>query len=242
MSAVPSPVDVTEAMAMVHAGLGFLAAADAAGLPCEVQARCLHGFERADAMSTAGRARMLAAFAGARGYCADGDYSAKMWLFHRTRVTKGCAAGHVGWARRAAAHPRVIAALGAAQVSASWARSICDWNDRLPPECREEADEILLGAAGGGVDLWDLARLAGEMYEKSRPEDLADEEPGRVFEDRSVRLQTTFGGAGVLAGDLTPECAAVIGTVLDALSAPAGAEDTRSHEQRYHDALAEAMR
>ncbi len=34
--------------------------------------------------------------------------------------------------------------------------------------------------------------------------------------------QTTFGGAGVLAGDLTPECAAVIGTVLDALSAPAG--------------------
>ena len=35
---------------------------------------------------------------------------------------------------------------------------------------------------------------------------------------------------------------AVIGTVLDALSAPAGAEDIRSHEQRYHDALAEAMR
>ena len=57
-----------------------------------------------------------------------------------------------------------------------------------------------------------------------------------------MRLQATFGGAGVLAGDLTPECAAVIGTVLDALSAPAGAGDTRSHEQRYHDALAEAMR
>ena len=30
--------------------------------------------------------------------------------------------------------------------------------------------------------------------------------------------------------------------MLDALSAPAGAEDTRSHEQRYHDALEEAMR
>jgi hypothetical protein len=34
----------------------------------------------------------------------------------------------------------------------------------------------------------------------------------------------------------------VVATVLDALSAPAGAEDTRSHAQRYHDALAEAMR
>ena len=34
----------------------------------------------------------------------------------------------------------------------------------------------------------------------------------------------------------------MITTVLDALSAPAGAEDTRSHAQRYHDALEEAMR
>ena len=57
-----------------------------------------------------------------------------------------------------------------------------------------------------------------------------------------MRLETTFGGAGVLSGDLTPECAAIVGAVLDALSAPAGAEDTRTHEQRYHDALAEAMR
>jgi hypothetical protein len=33
-----------------------------------------------------------------------------------------------------------------------------------------------------------------------------------------------------------------VGTVLDALSAPAGADDDRTREQRYHDALAEAMR
>ena len=36
--------------------------------------------------------------------------------------------------------------------------------------------------------------------------------------------------------------AAVVDAVLDALSAPAGAEDTRTREQRYHDALQEAMR
>ena len=45
-----------------------------------------------------------------------------------------------------------------------------------------------------------------------------------------------------MTGDLTPECAAVVGAVLGALSAPAGAEDTRTREQRYHDALQEAMR
>src|SRR6185312_7528153 len=43
-------------------------------------------------------------------------------------------------------------------------------------------------------------------------------------------------------GDRPPECAEMVGRVLDALSAPAGAEDTRTREQRYHDALAEAMR
>ena len=46
----------------------------------------------------------------------------------------------------------------------------------------------------------------------------------------------------MIAGDLTPECAALVGAVLDALSAPLGAQDTRTHGQRYHDGLAEAMR
>ena len=63
------------------------------------------------------------------------------------------------------------------------------------------------------------------------------EDPDDGFDDRSVRLETTFDGAGVLHGDLTPECASVVSAVLDALSAPAGAEDTRSQAQRWHDAL-----
>ena len=179
---------------------------------------------------------------GPGGYCQDADYSPLTWLVNRTQVTRGCAAGHVGWSRRAGAHRLVTAALAAAEVSASWARVICGWTDKLPEGCREEADRILLAAARSGLDLRDIAALAAEMVEKSRPQPDPDDDPGRMLEDRSVRLETTIGGAGVLTGDLTPECAAVVTTVLDALSARAGAEDTRSHEQRYHDALAEAMR
>jgi hypothetical protein len=47
-----------------------------------------------------------------------------------------------------------------------------------------------------------------------------------------VRLETTFGGAGVLHGDLTTERAAVVTAVLDALSAPRNAEHDCGHEQR----------
>jgi hypothetical protein len=135
----------------------------------------------------------------------------------------------------------VVAALAAGELSESYGRTICQWTDRLPEDCREAADAILLSAATAGMDLRDLAGLAAEMYERSRS-DLPDEDPARAFEDRAVRLETTFQGAGVLTGDLTPECAAVVGAVLDALSAPAGAEDDRSHAQRYHDGLHEAMR
>ena len=85
------------------------------------------------------------------------------------------------------------------------------------------ADATRMSAAKAGMDLRDLAGLAAEMYERSRP-DLPDEDPARRFEDRAVHLETTFQGAGVLNGDLTPECAAVVGAVLDALGAPAGAE------------------
>jgi hypothetical protein len=160
---------------------------------------------------------------------------------HQTGITRGAAAGHTAWARRAGGHRLVLAALAAGQISESYARALCAWTDKLPEDARETADEILLAAAAAGMGLRDLAELAGEMYQRSRP-DRPDEDPARGFDDRSVRLETTFQGAGVMSGDLTPECAAIVAAVLDALSAPAGSEDDRTHEQRYHDALAEAMR
>ena len=67
--------------------------------------------------------------------------------------------------------------------------------------------------------------------------------PGRDdggFGDRAVWLETTIGGAGRLAGDLTPAGAAALTVVLDALSGKAGPEDTRTLPQRRHDALEEA--
>jgi Domain of unknown function (DUF222) len=183
----------------------------------------------------------LGAFICGQGYAADADYSPRSWLIHRTRVTKGAAAAHTAWVRRSGAHPRVAAVLAEGQMSESYARTACEWSDKLPVDCRDVADAILVAAALAGADLSGLAELAAEMYARSLPDTCGDG-PDTGFEDRSLRVETTFDGAGVISGDLTPECAAVVTAVLESLSAPAVAEDTRTREQRYHDGLQEAMR
>jgi hypothetical protein len=54
--AAPAFASVSEAMDMVHAGLSYLAAADAAQLAAQTQAECLRRLEQSDAISTAARA------------------------------------------------------------------------------------------------------------------------------------------------------------------------------------------
>src|ERR1039457_4011929 len=234
-----TPSSTAQALAMLHASLGYLAACDAAGLATAVQAEALVGLERAEAQHTAARARILSAFTAQDGYQADGHFGARSWLRAVTKVTKHAAAGAAGWARRLAAHPVIAEALAAGQISASWARQICDWTDQLPEDHRADADQILLAAAAGGADLHDLGALAREMIERARTGPDRDEDG---FGERALWLDTTIGGAGRVQGDLTPACTAALSVVLDALSGKAGPEDTRTVLQRRHDGLEEAWR
>jgi Domain of unknown function (DUF222) len=229
VSDTPAFASTREALGMLRTVMGYLSTADAAQMAAGAQAECLLTLEEIDAVNTATRARVLGAFTAARGYSADADYSPRSWLIHRTRITKGAAAGYLAWARRAAAHPRVIAALGEAGVSESYARKICEWSDKLPPDCRDAADAILVAPAEAGAHLDDLVQLAAEMYARSLPDRGGDDDqPDEAFEDRSVRVETTFDGAGVISGDLSPECAAVVTAVLESPSAPAAPPASRN--------------
>jgi Domain of unknown function (DUF222)/HNH endonuclease len=97
----------------------------------------------------------------------------------------------------------------------------------------------LLGAAAGGAELRDLGKLAEEIHRQCAGPD-TDGDDG--FAGRSVALDTTFQGAGKLDGNLTPQCAAAVHAVLDALGKRRGPEDERTKGQRLHDALEDACR
>jgi hypothetical protein len=198
-AAAAPPASTSEALAMLTSAMTYLAAADATQLTASEQAECLQRLEQADAIETAARASVLGAFTAGQGYCEDADYSPRAWLIQKTRVTKGAATGHAAMIR-ARAHPRIMAALADGEMSESYARTLCLWTGKLPEQCRDTADEILSGAARKGMDLRDLAALAAEVQSRAHPD--PDDDPGRSFEDRAVRLETTFQGAGVLSGDL----------------------------------------
>ena len=235
------PASVEAGLAMLDRALDVLNAGDVASLPAAAQARALRMLERAEAKHTVARARILTAFAAQGGYENDGQGSPRVWLKWQTRITSGAAAGAVAWMKRLAAHPVVAQALASGDISPSWARALCAWNDRLPAGRRDDADAILTSAATAGADLIGLAGLAREMYERS-----CADGPGSgdddAFDDRYLRLGITWRGAGRTEGDLTPGCAAALSAVLEALGKRTGPEDTRTTGQRRHDALEEACR
>jgi hypothetical protein len=222
------PSSSTQALAMVQTGLSFLATCS--------DGDTLTGLEGAEARLTAARSAVLGRFCAAHAYEADGQFGPKPWLRAFTRITPGAAGVALAWMHRLQAHPLIAAALAGEVISVSWAREICAWTDRLPPELIEDAERILLAAAAAGADLRDLALLAAEMLARAAPPD----GDGDGFADRSLWLDKTLAGAGRLAGDLTPACTAALSAVLDALGGKTGPEDTRTATQRRHDALEEA--
>jgi hypothetical protein len=146
-------------------------------------------------------------------------------------------------ARQVTARPAMDAGMAAGWLSPSWAAKIREWAAVLPEdEARAAAEQILLDAAQAeGVTLIDLRNLAALLIETWRIEHgHPDTDDDDDFRDRHLQLDLTLGGAGRLTGDLTPECGAAVRAVIDALGKRRGKEDTRTANQRYHDALQEA--
>ncbi|HEX6525075.1 MAG TPA: DUF222 domain-containing protein [Streptosporangiaceae bacterium] len=227
-----------EALGVLRSAMGYLAGVDYAGMPGEVQAEVLGAMEHVDSVQAAVRGRAVSAFAAALTYHEYAVRGMPRWFVTQTKVTKAAGSAHKAWAMRAGQHPGVIDALAEGVLSESWARAICGWTDKLPEDCVQDADAILVAAARRGADLEGLARIAAEILARTAP---PDDDKGQLA-DRSLRLHLTFDGAGVLGGELSPDCAVIVKTVLDAFAAAHDQDDTRSHQERYHDALQQAMK
>jgi hypothetical protein len=228
---------VSQALHAAETALDFLNSPAAADLPGEACGDALIALGRIQAKHAAAHAGFLRRFDAADAHDADGYGSSSAWLAARGQLAKKDARAAVREMRRHAERPLLAAALKAGEITQSWANQLADWTRKLPAEMRTETDRILLDAAAAGASLDDLATIAACAIEKWRQQQPDPDDPDDGFEDRALKLGVTFGGAAVLHGSLTPECASAVRAVLDALGKKTGPEDDRTEQKRFHDAL-----
>ena len=226
---------VAEALRMANATMDYLNGPEAADLDPAACGPVLRSLAAVRAKFTAAHASVLGRFDAADAHDADGYGTSASWLDAMANMTRPDAKAEVRRMRLLRDHPALAEALAAGDISKSWAMAIAGWTRKLPAELRAETIRILVQAAQAGAALDDLRMIAAVALEKwraSRPD--ADDDG---FDDRYVQAGTTFGGAGVIRGNLTPECAAAVQAVLEALGKKAATADARTEGQRFHDAL-----
>jgi len=239
----PVPGSVAEALRMTRAGLDYLNGRAGTDLETASCGEVLMSLGEIQGKFTAAHATVLSRFDAANAHDCDGYGTSAAWLYAMARMSSKDAKSAVRQMRALGRHLSLGQALAAGEISASWAGQILDWvkDKRLPAQLRHDAEavtgivEILVRAAVSGATLADLEALLARVvavWQADHPD--AD---GDRFDDRYVHLGSTFDGAGTLRGDLTPECAAAVQAVLEALGKKAGPEDTRTEGQRFHDAL-----
>jgi len=203
-----------EALAVVGAALDYLnaAVADLDGSACGDLLVALSGVQ---AKLTAAYAGLLRRFDTADAHDADGYGSSSSWLAAKAGMTRKGARAVVRQMRQLTERPLLGSALAAGDITDSLAFTIAGWTRKLPAQMRAETDRILLEAASAGASTDDLAAIAAYAIENWRAQQPDSDGPDP--DDRFVQLGTTFGGAGVIRGGLTPECATAVRAVLEAL-------------------------
>jgi hypothetical protein len=234
--------DVAQALRAARAAASYLNSPPAADLDGPARGEALEALGAITSLLGAAQNGWLRRFDAEYDHDADGYASSAAWLAARNRLGRKDAKAAVRQMRLLGRHPLLDAASATGALTISWAREIAGWTGRIDhEELQTEADRILVDAAAAGADLDDLKLIAQAAYEAWRAQEPDPEEDprGRGFADRYLILETTMDGAGRIRGDLTPECAAAVTAVLEALGKPRGPEDFRSAGQRYHDALQE---
>ena len=227
---------VADALRMMNAGLDYLNGPGAGELDAASCGLVLRSLGEIEAKFTAAHASVLARFDAADAHDSDGYGTSAAWLMAMTDMTRagrqdqGAADAA---AARPARHGRRPGGRGYLQVAGAGDRGM----DQEAPggAARGDDQRSWCRPPEAGASLDDLRMIAGVALERWRASRPDGDEDG--FDDRYVQAATTFGGAGVIRGNLTPECAAAVQAVLEALGKKAGAEDTRTEGQRFHDAL-----
>jgi hypothetical protein len=228
---------VADALRTGDAFANYLNSPAVAGLDGAACGEVLIALGAIQAKLAAAYADFLRRFDAADAHKADGYGSSSAWLAAKAQLTRKDARAAVRQMHQLGERKHLAEALATGDITGSWSAAIAEWTKKLPADMRDETDRILLEAAAAGASLDDLATIAACAIERWRQQRPDPEQPDDGFDDRCVQVGSTFGGAAVIRGNLTPECATAVRAVLEALGKRQGPEDDRIEGKRFHDAL-----
>jgi hypothetical protein len=169
---------------------------------------------------------------------AETGKATRSWLIEEHHLNPGEASTRMRVARALSSHPYLAKAREAGEISLEHANAIVRATAAVAAEFREIVETTLV----------DIARHCpacelGEEIEKlliaCGAEPAGDQAHVKRMNRRGLRIARTFNGMRSVSGMLTPEVAEALEIALGVLSAKTGADDTRTHEQRQHDAVGE---
>ena len=183
----------------------------------------LHGLQRLDADETT---------------ITEAGRNTKSWLIEEQQLNPGDAGKRTRLSRALVIYPNVDAALCAGRFSAEHARVIVKALSAVPPQFLEIVEAALLDIAPH-LTPNDVGDEVEKLLVACGVESSADAAAEKRLAKRGLTIARTFNGMRSVSGMLTPDVAEALEIALGVLSAKAGEDDTRTHEQRQHDAVGE---
>ena len=176
-----------------------------------------------------------------------GASSTAVWLHNAVEVPVGLARARLALHHALARRPLVDAAFSAGDIGQDAAAVVCSAIDMLPggvPAALNTDIEQLLVDTARDEGTKAVVQRANEIANRFDPDGFEQQE-AMEHDRRFLQVVRKPDGTLTLRGSLDKESAALALAVLDPLAAPLpradGAPDTRSAEQRYADALMQAL-
>jgi hypothetical protein len=162
----------------------------------------------------------------------------RSWLIEEHHLNPGEATKRMRVARALPTHPYLDKALTAGEISLDHANAICRTTAAVPPEFRGIVEQTLVDISRHCPPA-DLGAEVEQLLIACGVDSTGDQAHARRMNRRGIRIARTFNGMRSVSGLLTPDVAEALEIALGVLSAKAGDDDTRTHEQRQHDAVGE---
>jgi len=168
-----------------------------------------------------------------------GNITAASWISGTCGMSVTSAADRLCVGEQLESLPRIAQALSSGDISYQSTSVLCHLRDQLG-EKRDLFNEDEMLDLARRFSVFNLRKLCNYARHIADPDGFFNEAEENHLR-RRLHISLMSDGMHAIDGILDPECGAAVKTALDSLAKRRGPEDDRTHSQRMHDALAEAV-